>query len=243
MFGRKSSAERARHDTRSAAMRGLERGKHRAEALRESLPEADEVLATLREQAETLREQAEPVLKAAREQVEKSAGTPKKKRSKKPFLFIGLAVVGAVLAYLFFAKRDKEPAYLMDEPESPDVAPAQPSPGASSGNGYSPSNSPSGTPANDEDVPERASAFMAQQPAQPTQAGSAQQTGTPRQAGTPQQTSTMAGASSTPASATQPANGQAAGESSYRSEPNAQVAAWDLPSSSVPPMRGGGAQL
>src|SRR5690606_3345233 len=98
----------------------------RAAALSEQLPEPAEVIADLREQAE-------PMLKAAREQAEKklplNQAMPKKKsRSKKPFVLIALLVVGAGVAYLLLWKRDQEPAYLMQEPDSPDYSPATPSP-------------------------------------------------------------------------------------------------------------------
>src|SRR3546814_636317 len=160
MFGRKPSrAERARHDARSFALRGLERGRHRAEALREALPEAGEVLADLREQAE-------PVLKAALERADQVPVKQRKQsRSKKPLLFIALAIVGAVVAYLFFAKRDKDPAYLMREPDAPEGSPAERATPNTSANGWSPggapADAPSTLPVNGEEVPERVSAYMA----------------------------------------------------------------------------------
>lgn len=206
MFGRrKTRAERMRHDAREMAMRGLERGRHRAEALRESLPEAAELISDLRDQAE-------PVLKAAREQ---AAGTPlaqkKKSRSKKPLIFIALAVAGAVVAYLIWSKRDHEPAYLMEEPDVPDTSPADAPSG--SGNGSTPDADPS---PGVNGVPERASAYMAGEPARPTQAGSA----SPSVPSTP---------TSSQESTSQP--------STFGYQPRAQVAAWDLPPSSIPPMR------
>lgn len=240
MFGRRPSrAERVRHDARSIAQRGLERGRHRAEALRDALPEPGDVMTELREQAEPVlkaareqaepalksaREQAEPMLKAAREQAEK-APIPQRKqsRSKKPFLLLGLLVIGAVVAYLIFSRRDQEPAYLMEEPDEPQDSPAQqPSPGMSQ-NGSAPDSTPSGMPStvNGEDVPERASAQMASEPAQPTQASS-----------------------SAPAPASNPyasTNAPGSGPNSMSYQPRAQVAAWDLPPSSIPPMRGGSA--
>lgn len=186
-------------------------------------------MSDLRERAEPVlkaaREQAEPVLEAAREQVEK-AQVPQRKRSrsKKPFFLLGLVVIGAVVAYLIFSRRDQEPAYLMEEPDEPQDSPAQqPSPGMSQ-NGSSPEGAPSGSPAapiNGEGVPERASAQMASEPAQPTQASS----------------SAPAPASNPYASTSAPGFGPAS--TSY--QPRAQVAAWDLPPSSIPPMRGGSA--
>ncbi len=222
MFGRRQSrADRVRHDARSLAQRGIERGRHRAEALRETLPEPAELISDLRQQAE-------PVIRAAREQVEKAPATRKKSRSKKPLLLLALAVAGAVIAYFFFTRRDHEPAYLKYEPKSPDESPAEPStPGGVSQNGPSPDVSPNQPPAptNGTDVPERVSAFMASQPAQPTQASSSAMPATSPE---PQATTFRAAEPQSPVEPT-----------GVRYAPRAQVAAWDLPPSSVPPMRGG----
>lgn len=222
MFGRRRSrTERMSQDARHAAKQGLERAKHRAAALSEQLPEPGEVIADLREQAE-------PVLKAAREQAEKKLpigqAVPKKKsRSKKPFVLVTLLIVGAVVAYLLLSKRDQEPAYLMEEPDEPDYSPATPSPEGMNHNGSGPSDSPApsqpSAPVNHEDVPERASALMAAEPAAPTQAASSA-----IGAGTP---SNSTSASTTPSASP-----------SFGYQPRAQVAAWDLPPSSVPPMQG-----
>ncbi len=214
-----SRADRARHEARSLAKRGLARGRHSAEtlresaeALREALPEAGAVLADLREQAE-------PVLRAAREQAEKTPLPQRKRsRSKKPFVFVAFAVIGAVIAYILYAKRDDEPAYLMHEPDAPDASPADPPAPAAGLNGSAPTDTPA-TPATaptahgDVDVPERVSASMAAGLAQPTQASSSAFAGLPR--------------ASVEAPSFAPAY-----------EPRSQVAAWDLPPSSVPPMRG-----
>ncbi|MGE3961466.1 MAG: hypothetical protein AB7F65_07290 [Dehalococcoidia bacterium] len=211
------------------AHRGLKRGRDRAEALRDALPEAADLIAELREE---LREQAEPVIRAAREQVEKTPVAPKKKsRSKKPFLFVALALVGAAVAYVLLSKRDKEPAYLRQEPKAPDASPAPAPSGSSRGdNGSSPGDAPvpSPEPVNGEDVPERASAFMAGQPAQPTQAGSSSI-----------QSSASGSTESEPRASYRPEPQAPVGPASVGYQPRAQVAAWDLPPSSVPPMRGG----
>lgn len=232
MFGRRQSrADRVRHDARSLAQRGIERGRHSAEALRDALPEPSDVIADLREQAE-------PVIRAAREQVDRAPAPPKKSRSKKPLLVIALAVVGAVVAYLLFSKRDNEPAYLVHEPDAPDESPAEPSsPGGMSQNGSSPDASPSqpSAPVNGEEAPERASAFMASQLAQPTQASSSSMPASamPASSPEPQATAFQAAEPRTPESPSQ------ATPAGMAYEPRAQVAAWDLPPSSVPPMRGG----
>ena len=244
MFGRRQSrADRVRHDARSLAQRGIERGRHRAEALRDALPEPLDIIADLREQAE-------PVIRAAREQVDRAPAPPKKSRSKKPLLVIALAVVGAVVAYLLFSKRDNEPAYLVHEPDAPDESPAEPSsPGGVSENGSSPDASPGqpSSPVNGEEAPERASAFMASQLAQPTQASSSSMSTSPRE---PQATAFQAlephvaeppvaePRLAEPRGSEAPSPVASAG---MAYEPRAQVAAWDLPPSSVPPMRGGSA--
>ena len=210
----RSRADRARHEAHSLARRGLASGRQRAESLREgaealrdSLPEAGSVLADLRDQAE-------PVLRAAREQAER-APLPQRKRSrsKKPFIFAAVAVLGAVIAYILFAKRGEEPAFLVDEPDAPRVSPADPPSPAATVNGSAPESTPAPTAVDDTDVPERASASMAAGLAQPAQASSSAFAGLPR--------ASVDTPSFTPA---------------Y--QPRAQVAAWDLPPSSIPPMRG-----
>lgn len=271
MFGRRTSrADRVRHDARSMAMRGLERGRHRAEALRDAMPEGGHLISDLRDQVSDLRDQAEPVLKAARDKAEKTPITPQKKsRSKKPFVLIALAVVGAVIAYVILSRRGHEPAYLSEEPDEPDTSPAEPPTYGATRNGWTSEGSPTGEPttANGEGVPERASAYMAGQPAQPTQASSAagatddgsgtqpstsstsgdeaseQRSATSQSSG--QQTSGVGQSSGMPSaspvspsqSSTQ-SGSQPSSAPSFGYQPRAQVAAWDLPPSSIPPMRG-----
>lgn len=184
-------------------------------------------MSDLREQAEPMvkaaREQAEPVLKAAREQADKASIPQRKKqsRSKKPIFLLGFLIVGAVVAYLIFSRRDQEPAYLMEEPDEPQDSPAQqPSPGESQ-NGSAPDGSSPNTPSsiNGEGVPERVSAQITSEPAQPTQASSSAPGVNPYA----------------------PTNASAFTPASMTYQPRAQVAAWDLPPSSIPPMRGGSA--
>ena len=106
-----SRKSRFSRDARALAGRGL----HRAEELRESLPEAADVLSDLREQAQ-------PVVEAAREQ----AGRVRhrgRNRSRKPMILAVLIAVGVAVAYLLFSRRDKEPAFLMPAPQTP-AAPA-----------------------------------------------------------------------------------------------------------------------
>src|SRR5690606_24431860 len=98
----------------------------------------------------------------------------------------------------------------------------------------SPAPSQPSAPVNGEDVPERASAQMAGEPAAPTQAGSSAMT-------TPANDSTSTTPTSTTPSATTPGATTSSAPSSAPSfgyQPRAQVAAWDLPPSSIPPMGG-----
>lgn len=234
MFGRKATrADRIRHDARKLA----KRGKHRAETLREALPEPAELISELKDRAE-------PVIEAAKEQAEKAPMQKRKKsRSKKPLLFIALAVIGAVVAYLILSRRDHEPAYLREEPDEPPAWPAdQPTvetpaddraPEAPTGGTPSEARDASASQVNGAETPERVSAYMAGEPAQPTQAASA----SPQTPGahTPSASSTW---SSSPSSSPAPESSP-----SYGYQPRSQVAAWDLPPSSIPPMRGGNSSL
>ncbi len=124
----KQARRQLEHRSRGArrlAGRLMDRGKHRAEAIRDSLPEPEEVM-------NDLREQAQPVVERARERAMQASGR-KRSRSKKPLLLIALlAVAAGVAAYLLFIRRDQEPAYLMTEPDRPDVEPASPAPSGSS---------------------------------------------------------------------------------------------------------------
>lgn len=141
----RSQRKRVERETRTLA----ERGRERADRLREALPEAGEFLDDLREQAEPMvkaaREQAEPMVKAARDRAEpmvqaareraEQARPRKRRRSKRPLVIIGLVALAALVAFLIFRKRDEEPAYLMSEPERPDMSPAHPTPTGGAGDG------------------------------------------------------------------------------------------------------------
>lgn len=108
------------HDARHALGRMAGRGKHRAEVLRDSLPAADDLV-------HDLRDQAQPVVDRARKNALKAAEQAtgrKRSRSKKPFLLVGFLVLAGVVAYIFFSRRDQEPAYLVSEPDRPDIEPA-----------------------------------------------------------------------------------------------------------------------
>jgi hypothetical protein len=100
------------------------RGRHRAEALREVLPEPATLVAEIRGQAlpavEAAREQAE----RAREQAERVRRRRNRRRPSGVIVVAALIALGAVVAYLLFARRDMEPAYLASSPDEPDTAPA-----------------------------------------------------------------------------------------------------------------------
>lgn len=118
-----------RRTSNRSARQLADRGLHRAGALRETvmdnLPEARTVIEELREQAQPMVDRAAPVVERALHR--------KKKRSRKPLLFVLLlAAAGAVVAYLFWNRGDHRPAYLVDDlpqPNStPDEAPPAPAP-------------------------------------------------------------------------------------------------------------------
>ncbi|MEX1022518.1 MAG: hypothetical protein WD058_05160 [Dehalococcoidia bacterium] len=145
-----------RHQAGSQARALAERGMHRAEALRHSLSDSlGDSLPDAQDRLHDLREQAQPVLDRARERAMDMAverGLRRKRsRSKKPLLLVALlAIAGGVAAYIYFSRRDEEPAYLVHEPDAPDAEPAGPtSPGGStsdrgpSGNGWGGDPSPS----------------------------------------------------------------------------------------------------
>src|SRR5690606_19498763 len=110
-------AQKGARRARRMAGRYLDRGKHRAEALRDSLPPADEVM-------QDLREQAQPMMEKARDRALEATGRKRSRSKKRYFLFAVLAVAAGIAAYVFFTRRDNEPAYLMPQPDEPDTTPA-----------------------------------------------------------------------------------------------------------------------
>jgi len=118
------------------ARKAADRGLHRAESLRESLPEAHEVrdaidgaLEELRDQAMPMLQKAQPMVEKAQPMVQKALGR-KRRRSRKPLLLLVLLAAGAAVAYFLWNRRDEEPAYLAKDPDQPNVTPdASPSPG------------------------------------------------------------------------------------------------------------------
>lgn len=100
-------------------------GRRRAESLRGSVPDvtiedARHAVEELREHVDDLREQVEPLVGRAL----------RRKRSRRgpAYLVISLlaAVAIAAVAYLVWKRDDEQPAYLVEEPERPDITPATP---------------------------------------------------------------------------------------------------------------------
>ncbi len=112
----------------------VERGRARIEAVADSLSSerVAELIEEMRDEAAPYIERAIPILeRAARRPVRKTHG-----KRNAALIVLGLAVIGGVLAYLFWQRRDEEPAYLMDAPPEPHVAPTA----------MPPSSTPSGGP-------------------------------------------------------------------------------------------------
>ena len=124
----RKTANRAQARAKKRFLRFVSFGRHQADAFRDSLPEAQKAAQsaanraanTAQHLADDLRDQAQPAMDRAL----KAAGR-KPRRSKKPYIAIALfAVLGGIAAYVIFSRRDQEPAYLMTEPDQPDVEPA-----------------------------------------------------------------------------------------------------------------------
>jgi len=124
----RKTASKAQARAKKRFLRFVSFGRHQADAFRDSLPEAQKAAQsaasraanTAQHLADDLRDQAQPAVDRAL----KAAGR-KPRRSKKPYIAIALfAVLAGIAAYVIFSRRDQEPAYLMTEPDQPDVEPA-----------------------------------------------------------------------------------------------------------------------
>ena len=104
---RPSRTKRLRHEARALSDRGL----HRAEDLREALPEPSDLLSDLRGQSL-------PVVEAAREQADRVRHR-RQGSARKSLLIAAFVALAAVIAYALFSRRDKEPAFLVRTPEDP----------------------------------------------------------------------------------------------------------------------------
>ena len=85
---------------------------------------------------EDLRDEAAPYVERAIPMIERAAGLPRRRSHRKRNIGLAalvLAGIAGVIAYLFWQRRDMQPAYLMDAPTEPRVTPT----------GSAPSDSPS----------------------------------------------------------------------------------------------------
>lgn len=118
-------------DTRQIE-RAVERGRARMESIAETISNEtmSELLDDLRHEAAPIAARAMPILERAAERA-----TGRRRKSRKPkvaLIVLGLMAFAGVIAYLFWQRRDEEPAYLVDSPDGPDLTPAQTPPSAPS---------------------------------------------------------------------------------------------------------------
>ncbi len=111
-------------DTRQIE-RAVERGRARMESIAETISNEtmSELLDDLRHEAAPIAARAMPILERAAERA-----TGRRRKSRKPkvaLIVLGLMAIAGVVAYLFWQRRDEEPAYLVDAPNGPDLTPAQ----------------------------------------------------------------------------------------------------------------------
>ena len=117
-----------------------------------------DLIEELRHEAGPLIERAVPMIEQVAEHV---SGRRKRRRSKLPFIVVGLLAVAGVVAYLLWQRRDEEPAYLVHEPDLPDVTPAgmPDAPSSETPSGGSPDSSPAApddeSPSHPVDAPAR----------------------------------------------------------------------------------------
>lgn len=201
------------------------RGRDRADSLRDSLPDPQDLMDDLRDQAQPVMERTR---KSATEAVNRATGR-KPARSKKPFALLALLLVAGVVAYVIFNRRDNEPAKLVVKPEQPDLQPASgpssPAPvnGAPSSSGpMSPSSTP-GSPV-----------------ASPSSAATANAGGATSVPSTAGASASMESVSPPSTLAAPPARGPlSASPTLGRTDvgPSPRMAAWDLPMGVTPPSR------
>ena len=110
-------------DTRQIE-RAIERGRARIESI------ADTIAHGGGELIEDLRHEAVPLL-------ERAAAPPgvagaASRKPKGALVILGLMAIAGVVAYLFWQRRDEQPAYLMHSPDQPDLTPVRTPPSAPS---------------------------------------------------------------------------------------------------------------
>jgi len=121
--------------------RAMERGRARMGALADTM--TAEHMAEL---IDDLRDEAAPMIERALPMIERAARRRRRGRGRKVAMatlgIMGLAGIAGIVAYLFWPRRDEEPAYLMDAPDAPHVAPVGTPPTESPTDG--PTSSPNG---------------------------------------------------------------------------------------------------
>jgi hypothetical protein len=190
------------------------RGRDRADSLRESLPDAHDLVDEIRDQAQPVMERTR---KSATDAVNRATGR-KPARSKKPFVLLALLLLAGLAAYVILNRRDNEPATLLSEPDQPDVQPAA---GPSS---EAPSDTPSTAPGSAVPWSTR-----------PNVVGSPVGAGATASSDGPSATTGTPSAPVTPPSSRPTGSSSTLGRTDVR--PSPRMAAWDLPSSVVPPSR------
>jgi hypothetical protein len=145
-------------DTRQIE-RAVERGRARMESIAETISNE-----TMGELLEDLRQEAAPIAARAMPIIERAAerATGRRRKSRKPkvaLAVLALMAIAGVVAYLFWQRRDEEPAYLTRTPDQPDLTPAQTPPTAPA--------APSAGPSADPSVPEVPDAPADETPAAP----------------------------------------------------------------------------
>lgn len=107
-----------RNRVRSVAREVARDGRRRADALIEAIPAS--TMEDARHAVEDLREQVEPL-------VDRALRRRRSRRSPLRFaLALAVAAGLAALAYFLWKRDGEQPAYLIEEPERPDITPAAP---------------------------------------------------------------------------------------------------------------------
>lgn len=147
--------------------RAVERARERLESIADTVSNetVSEIIEDLKREAMPMAARAVPIIERA---AERATGRRRKSRRPKVALIaVALAAVAGVVAYLFWQRRDEQPAYLSLDPDRPDLNPAQtppstpdaPAPGSGPASSVTPAGAPvdamSSPPARDPAAPAR----------------------------------------------------------------------------------------